>query len=223
MKHPYSAMLPSLSEIQESILQLTVFQDLSGNYGSIIILEEEPRALLNKLQPLARYIRTHKLVLPLIVNRRFLENSLDSYPIEFINIISSDREDLIQKENLLKDLKFSAADVRLQMEREFKSKWLLTRQVILEGIHNSRRIKETMQMSISSLIPALKGFFFLKNREYPKTQKDLFTQAGLLTKIDLEIMERWMMDKSLSPLDAERYLDLLQRLMELMETYPVDV
>lgn len=221
MNHPYTNLLSNLDQLSEHLIQVYVYQDLMNKYFAVIILDEDPPGWLRLLSPVAKYIQKQKLNLPLIINKRFIEYSLDSYPLEFINISSSPSVNLLLKENLLEKLKFEPADVRLQMEREFKSKWLLTRQVLLEGKLNSRNLRDTMHLSISSLIPALKGFFFLANHPYPQNLQELFVQAGLISKIDINAMAIWLKQNSLELHDAERYLTILYQLMELMETFPV--
>ncbi|MCK9556604.1 MAG: hypothetical protein PHQ78_08400 [Candidatus Cloacimonetes bacterium] len=223
MNHPYGGLLNALSNIQDRLIQVNVYKDLWGSYNSVVILDEDPDGWLLKLTPLAKYIHKHRLNLPLIINRRFIQYSLDSYPLEFINIVSSQHMNLMQKEDLLSNLKIVPSDVRLQMEREFKSKWLLTRQIVLEGRMNSRNLRETLHISIRALIPAFKGFFFLANQTYPQSRKDLFDQAALITKIDLNALGIWLENSIIELADIERYLAILQKLMELMETYPIDV
>ncbi|HOH98784.1 MAG TPA: hypothetical protein PL188_10835 [Candidatus Cloacimonadota bacterium] len=221
MKHPYTGILATLNPIKDQILQVTIYQDLLGKFGCVIILEHDPDHLLTKLAAMVKYIRSKRLMLPLIIDRRFLKYSLDSYPLEFINIISSTRTDLMTIEDLLGDLKFEPADVRLQMEREFKSKWLLTRQVVLEGALSPKMMRETLHLSIEALVPAFKGFFLLANHPYPQTLNDLIAQAALISKCDLGNLPIWYKEKSIHAGDIERYLGILQKLMELMETYPV--
>lgn len=212
----------SLETVQDKLLQVCVYQDILDQYGAIIIMDQDPDGWLQKLSPMARYIQKKGLILPLIVNRRFIQYSLDSYPLEFINIISSRRENLLVKEDLLANLNFAKDDVRLQMEREFKSKWLLTRQIILEGRLNTRNLRETMHLSIRSLLPALKGFFLLAGQPYPQDLQMLFEHAALISKTDLKAMYGWLKDKNIEISDVERYLNILQKIMELMETYPVE-
>lgn len=222
MNHPYDGIMNALGNVADRLIQVYVYQDILGYYNAVIILDEDPDGWLDKLAPLAKYVHKHNLALPLIINRRFIHYSLDSYPLEFINIISSQSVNLMVKEDLLASLKIQPADVRLQMEREFKSKWLLTRQIVLEGKLNNRNLRETMRRSITALIPALKGFFFLANQPYPQTSKDLFAQAALISKADLNALGIWMDKSSIETADVERYLSILQKLMELMETYQVD-
>jgi len=149
MKHPYNGILNSLEAVKNTLLQVCVYKDILGGYGAVVVLEDVPDQQLEKLAGLAQYARKKALMLPLIVTRSFIASSLDSYPLEFINIISSDKENLMCKEDLLTNLQFSKADVRLQMEREFKSKWLLTRQSTLEaaGRSSSARDHENVDQS----------------------------------------------------------------------------
>lgn len=222
MTQPYSGIMNSLEHVQDKLLQVCVYQDLLEHYGAVVIMDEDPDGWLEKLSPLAKHIHKKGLMLPLIINRRFIQYSLDSYPLEFINIISSKKENLLAKEDLLANLHFLKADVRLQMERELKSKWLLTRQIILEGKMSSRHLREALHLSIKSLVPALKGFFFLAGQPYPQTLQQLFEHAALISKTDLKAMHGWLQEKEIELSDVERYLSILQRLMEIMETYPVE-
>ncbi len=222
MNHPFNGILKSLEPVQDFLLQVCVYQDLSDSYHAVVILEEDPADWFQKMASLSRFIHKKGLTLPLIINRKFIQNSLDSYPLEFINIASSVKQNLLAKEDLLANLQFDQADVRLQMEREFKSKWLLTRQVILEGRQNSRNLREAIHLSIKSLIPAFKGFFLLGNQPYPQSLRDLFEQAAIISNTDLLAMHRWLYEKNIEVSDAERYLDILSKLMQKMESFPVE-
>jgi hypothetical protein len=222
MNHPYSGLLKSLDHLTDKLIQVYVYQELTGNYSAVVILDKDPDSWLTELAPLAKYVHKHRLNLPLIINKRFLQNSLDSYPLEFINISSSQSVNLLLKEDLLSGLNILPSDLRLQMEREFKGKWLLTRQVLLEGKLSPRNLRATLHLSIHSLIPALKGFFFLARQPYPQSLEDLFEQTALISKIDINSLNIWLKQSSLELADAQRYLLILQRLMELTESYPIE-
>ena len=223
MTNSYSGMMPSLKHLEDRLLQVSVYNDAEGKAAAVIILDEDPEMWIQTMQELAKYIKKHRLSMPLIINRSFIQSSLDSYPLEFLNIISSVRHDLFLKEDMLSALKFNSADVRLQMEREFKSKWLLTRQVILEGNLKSRQLADTMHLSIRSLIPAIKGFFLLAGQNIPQTSKDIFEQAALICKLDLSVMHHWQKTSNIELADVQRYLAILTKLMAKMETYAVTI
>ena len=94
--------------------------------------------------------------------------------------------------------------------------------MLLEGKLSARNLRETLHLSIRSLIPALKGFFFLARHPYPQTLEDLFEQATLISKIDINALNIWLKQSNHELADAERYLSILQKLMELTETYPIE-
>nr|MDK2850501.1 hypothetical protein [Candidatus Cloacimonadota bacterium] len=219
MNHHYNGLLKSLEPVLDLLIQVNIYEDLSGKQMAVVILDKDPDNLQDFV-PMAKYIHKNKLALPLVINRRFIKSSLDSYPLEFIDIMSSQHVNLLLKEDILSKLEFLPSDVRLQMEREFKSKWLLTRQMLLDGNLSPRKLKETLPLSISALIPALKGFFFLAKQPYPLTSKELFDKAGLISKIDLSPLERWRGQSHYEIADAEHYLAILDKLTDLMETYP---
>ncbi len=221
MHHHYNGLLKSLEPVSDLLIQVYIHEDLIGQQKAVVILDKDPDKLQD-LVPMAKYVHKNKLAMPLVINRRFIKYSLDSYPLEFIDIMSSQSINLLLKEDMLSELKIRQSDVRLQMEREFKSKWLLTRQMLLDGNLSSRKLKETLPLSISALIPAIKGFFFLAKQPYPQTTQALFEQAALISKIDLNSLERWLGQSHYEIADAERYLRILNKLTELMETYPID-
>lgn len=222
MKNPFSGMMSALKPLEDRLLQVCVYNDAEGKAAAVIILDEDPDMWLLEMQDLAKYIKKHRLPMPLIINRHFILSSMDSYPLEFINITSSVREDLFLKEDMLQALQYDKADVRLQMEREFKSKWLLTRQVVLEGSLKSRDLKDTLHLSIRSLIPAVKGFFVLVGQNIPQSSREIFEQAALICKLDLGVMYNWLNTSNIELADMQRYLSLLTKVMANMETYLVD-
>jgi hypothetical protein len=57
---------------------------------------------------------------PLFLTRSDLSSSLDSYPIEFLNM--KNRYRLVYGEDVLQKLSFNPLAVRLQIERELKGK-----------------------------------------------------------------------------------------------------
>ncbi|HOH59535.1 MAG: hypothetical protein KBB33_02795 [Candidatus Cloacimonetes bacterium] len=219
MKHPYTGILSSLDAVKDTLLQVCVYHDILGEYGAVVVLDDTPDQQLDKLAGLAQFAKKKAVMLPLIVSRSFIVSSLDSYPLEFINIISSDKENLMCMEDLLSNLQFGKADVRLQMEREFKSKWLLTRQSTLEAAGRSRHLRETLRMSVRAIIPAIKGFFFLAGHPYPHTLDQLLDQAELITGIDLKILGTGLREQNIGTNDVQRYLSILQRLIDFMESY----
>ncbi|MDZ4181740.1 MAG: hypothetical protein U1B83_02600 [Candidatus Cloacimonadaceae bacterium] len=186
-KHAFDRIMEPLAPLESLILQVAVHQGYGGVQRLIVIFEDDPPQFFYALAPLVRYIQKHRLAEPLIINQLFIETSLDSYPLEFIDICSSYRNVFVKKD-LLTDLRFAKADVRLQMERELKSKWLLTRQAVLEFPDKLKRVQGIIDMSRGSIYPVLKGFFALTDTDVPQELTDAITPAALISGVDLELL-----------------------------------
>ena len=59
---------------------------------------------------------------PLFIARGYIQQSLDTFPLEFLNISSSYQ--LVFGDDILENIEFKAEDVRTQCERELKGKLL---------------------------------------------------------------------------------------------------
>lgn len=215
MKHDYQGVLKPLNTLNEHLLQVAVYNNPAPR--CIIILNSDPTFLLESLEPLREYCAKHKLQFPLLVNREFVNTSLDSYPLEFLDIVTADYSNLLAKEDLLKDLRFEASDLRLQIERELKGKWLITRLAVLEQKKKPKLLAETLQMSIRSIMPALKGFCYLANRPIPKNPAEIIAQAGSVAGIDMNLLNSWITAEKADIYIIKNYLEILQGLIRALD------
>jgi len=215
--------LPELAAgFTTDLLQIAIYDLHTNNEKCVIVLEQDPPNFFEAMETILAYTRKAKLPLPLIVNREFITQSLDSYPLEFINI-SSDYEHVFCKEDLLEKLTFNAKDIRLQIEREIKSKWLLTRMAVLENMNDIKKIHHIVRMSVEGLLPALKGFCYLKNVPIPQEPHQLFDLVNELTPFDTDPIRRMysLTRKDLNLGVVNRYLQNLESLIKIMETWEV--
>lgn len=216
MKKDFSEVMEALQGISASLLQVAVYTTFEPR--CVVILEKDPPNLLENLDTLREYADKRHLSFPLLVTREFVLSSLDSFPLEFLDIVSSGYTNLLAKEDILKDLKFAVADTRLQMEREIKSKWLLTRLSALELSQKPRALADIMEMSIRSLIPVLKGFCFISDRAIPRDMPGLIKTVTDITQLDLSFLTHWMTLKKADIYIVKNYLDILYRISELLES-----
>ncbi len=220
MKAIWKHILEACNGFEDQLLQIAVYDLHTSEEKCIIILENDPQPFFEKMEPIVRFCKKNKLPLPLIVNRDFISYSLDSYPLEFINI-ASDYISLYDKDDLLKSLKYDLRDIRLQMEREFKSKWLHTRLAVLESADRPKALYAVVHRSLDSIIPILKGLFFLKEETLPKTPDEIFQLSNLMTEFDISILKR--IDKvsarELTQKMITEYLKVLQELTNMLETW----
>lgn len=215
MSRDFSRVLDSLEVIKPNLLQVVSYHSFEPRCA--IILDQEPPHLLDGLQSLRAYVIKNRLSFPLVVTRNFVEKSLDAFPLEFLDIVSSSYHNLFCTEDLLSKLVFAKADLLLQMERELKSKWLLTRLSILEGNPKPKIIAETLRSSLHAITPVLKGFCQVAELPLPTAYPELLAQVTLITGIDLKQMQTWEQLDKADIFHIKNYLELLQSLIDYME------
>lgn len=220
MKLIWKQLPAQCKEFEAKLVQIAIYDLHTGNEKCLIILDEDPIPFFEQMQAIVSFCKKHRLPLPLIIHREFLRYSLDSYPLEFINI-ASDYLNIFEKEDLLKGLQFDIRDVRLQMEREFKSKWLHTRQMLLESGNSTKAMHGIISMSLKAILPILKGLFFLKGISLPKAPELIFQQSNDMTEFDISIIKKLdgISPKELSKDMVIQYLKVLEQLTNLMELW----
>lgn len=212
----YDDLMSTLRELKDNLLQVAVYTGYDKAERAVLIFEDDPPAFFEALQPLVRLIRKRRLPEPLIVNRVFVESSLDSYPLEFLNMLTSYRN-LLANTDILKGLSFAKADLRLQMERELKSKWLLTRQALLENPFKLPLVRDVILRSRTALHPVLKGFFALVDEPVPKELDHAVEGAERISGCELSHFGYPITGIQ----DATRYINMLERLMTRVQEWRI--
>ena len=133
----------------------------------VIVFPEDVDNFLGAFHPLDQVLRKHKAPVPLVVTLDFIKSSLDSYPLEFLDI-QSEYTSLFHVEDILGSMHFNKNDVRLQIEREIKGKWLLTRQAAIQHPRLNKHLFSVLKESFTSLLPVFKGFCYLQGQSIPK-------------------------------------------------------
>lgn len=178
----WQAIATQVREFYPNVVQIVTY----SRERWLLVFDTEPDSFLNTFHPLNKLIKKYSLRTPLIVNRQFIQTSLDSYPLEFLDIQSA-YTNLYAAEDEVAKLKFAKNDVRLEVERELKSKWLLTRLTALQYDHKSRRLFEVLQESYSALLPVFKGFCYLSGVNIPPEQDKLLEKLEDILHTEVKI------------------------------------
>lgn len=123
-----------------------------------------------------------RVAVPLIMTRDFINSSLDSYPIEFLNMKNS--HILIYGEDILGGLNFTPADLRLQIEREIRGKLILLRQGYLEAEGKARQLRQLISNSFTAFISIFNALLYFKQVKTPQGRRDTIKEIGKLFTID---------------------------------------
>ncbi len=179
----WPALTQQVRELFPQVVQIATYSQDRW----LLVFEAEADNFLATFQPLRKLIRKHRLKIPLIISRHFIETSLDSYPLEFLDI-QSDYKTLYATEDVIQNLKFDNNDIRLQIEREISSKWLLTRLTSLRYNLKASTLFRLLKRSQTALLPVLKGFCHLGGKAIPKDTPHLIDAAEEVLRTDFKIM-----------------------------------
>ncbi len=96
---------------------------------SAVVLEEVDLNALRRLSLEGRQLSQNQIAAPLVMSPRYIETSLDSFPLELMEIGATGRS--VHGQDFFSGLKFEAEHVRLQCERELKRVLISLRQGVL--------------------------------------------------------------------------------------------
>jgi hypothetical protein len=120
-----------------------------------------------------------------MMTKSFLVSSLDSYPIEFLNMKQHYRK--VYGEDVLAELSFEPKSIRLQIERELKGKLLLLRSGFLDTEGKPQQIRDLISVSLTAFISAFKALLYLKGREIPADRRSVISDAAAALSIDASV------------------------------------
>lgn len=137
----------------------------------MIILTQKGIERIDKVHKVIKHWKKKRISPPLFLTIDYIHESLDSFPIEFLNMQSTYRN--LLGEDILKDIQIKKEDLRLQCERELKGKLLQLRQgfILTEG--KLRGLALLVSQSIIAFTSIFKGLLHLRGVEIPLKKHDV--------------------------------------------------
>ncbi|MBN1363412.1 MAG: hypothetical protein JW976_01270 [Syntrophaceae bacterium] len=150
----------------------------------LIVVTNKGIDKLDGILSIVKYWQKRRVAIPLVMTREFIEKSLDSYPIEFLNMKNS--HILIYGEDVLGRLRFKPEDLRLQIEKELKGKLILLRSGYLEMAGSARQLGQLISRSFTAFISIFNALIYLKQESLPQQRRDTIKEVASLFKVDAE-------------------------------------
>ena len=151
----------------------------------LIVLSEEGIERLHLAHELVARWRKKKVGTPLFLTRDYIDFSLDTFPIEFLNIKRNYQ--VIVGEDVLEGISFKRDFIRMEGERELKGKLLLLRQRYVETRGKHKVLKELISASLPTFIFVFKGLLYLLGKEVPETKEQTISILSKELKLDQEL------------------------------------
>jgi hypothetical protein len=151
----------------------------------LMILTDEGMNHLGKaVGTIARW-RKRNVAIPLLMTEEEILSSLDSYPVEFLNIKTNHM--LVHGKDRLSSLSFKASSLRLQCERELKGKIFHLRRGFLETEGQAKGIRELITISLTAFISLFKALLYLKTIDIPSSRRDIIRAVAGAYSVDAAV------------------------------------
>jgi predicted nucleotidyltransferase len=142
----------------------------------LVVLKDDSASSLKRVMETVARWRKRMVNTPLFMTPEYIASSLDSYPIEFLDMKANYR--LVHGKDVLQDLRFQPAEVRVQCERDLKGKLLHLRQAYLESGEKTKNLREIIAASITSFISIFQGLLYLKGASIPQTREEIVQKVA---------------------------------------------
>ncbi|NUO82901.1 nucleotidyltransferase domain-containing protein [candidate division KSB1 bacterium] len=147
-----------------------------------VVLSASAINTLRRAVPLTEKWRRHAVAAPLVITRQYIHDSLDSFPIEFLNMKQHHR--VIFGPEVLKDLEIPRGHLRLQLERDLKVNLLHLREGMLGSGYEREELRSLLSKSLTAFMPLFTALLFLRNEPLPDKLREVFDHIAQLAELD---------------------------------------
>ena len=169
------------------------YNEKLSDINSVLVLKTMDLRVLVFLAPLGKKYGKKRIAAPLVMTPEYIETSLDAFPVEFLDF------KLIHKtvygHDLLQDLRITMPNLRLQCEREIKTKLIGLRQGYVSSLGKKEEIAAVLVRSFTGSMALFRAIITLLGKEPPIPRTDVITMLGAATGINTDIVENLLMLK----------------------------
>jgi predicted nucleotidyltransferase len=158
-----------------------------SDVNTLIVLSSIAIDQLEIVYPVLKSFRRKNLAAPLFMTPDSISNSLDSYPLEFLDFKIFHR--IFHGVDFLESLVIPKQPLRLQIERELRGKLLLLRQIYASNAKVDKNLAQTLHQSGKLFTVVFQGILELENRSIPARRQDLFREAASLAKVSDKVYQ----------------------------------
>jgi len=166
------------------------FDEKDSEINSVIVLKDMDLGFVEYLAPLGKVYKKKGVGAPLIMTPAYINNSLDVFPIEFheFRLI----HEVILGEDLFVGLEIEPAHLRLQCEREVKTKLIGLRQGYISTLGDKKLLNEGLAESIIGMIPLFRAVLTLLGRDASGGIHDVIKSFEVEISITTGIFEKML-------------------------------
>ncbi|HID95127.1 MAG TPA: hypothetical protein EYP53_03605 [Candidatus Latescibacteria bacterium] len=194
----------------------------------LIVVRDNTPSELSKFQAKLHKWRKSNVATPLFLTEEYIRSSLDTFPIEFLDMKSAYK--LVKGKDILAGLELSKRDLRLQCERELKGKMLHLRQAFLESRGKVKNLPGLVSSSMAGFAPIFKALLYILGVEPPSKRADLLRKICQSFDLNYELFDDLLQigrrEKKVSASEInylfDKYVEEIDRLSEKVDALSIE-
>lgn len=169
------------------------FDPVTSDVNSVFVLHAMDFKFLELLAPLGKTYGKKRIASPLIMTPEYIQNSLDVFPMEFLNIRLL--HETMFGEDLFQNLVIDKSDLRLQCERELKARLIGLRQGYLSSSGDAKVLTDLFINTISGYIPLFRGITLILGTEPPLKNEAVLAVLSETSGVDTQVFKTVLKQK----------------------------
>jgi predicted nucleotidyltransferase len=156
-----------------------------SDINMLIVLKNFEISELRKSFGVTRKWHLKKVTVPFFMTAGYIASSLDTYPIEFIDIRSHYK--VLYGDDMLARLDIKKEHLRIQCERELKGIALHLRREYVRTNGNKKILRRLLTASVKTLLPVFKALLVLNDRPIPNLKGDIIMAIEDLYNLGISV------------------------------------
>ncbi|MCD6460976.1 hypothetical protein J7L67_09975 [bacterium] len=164
-----------------------------SNINLVCVFSELTTEALNLSLKVIKLAVKKRIVPPLFLSLDYIKSSLDSFPMEFIEIQENHRT--IYGTDCFADIQIPLKHLRLQCEQKLKSQLVRLRQTYLEYGKNRKLIKQLLLDSLGNNFPIFRNILRVCQHPIPELYEDVLMKISGICNFDAQVYLDMLRDK----------------------------
>jgi hypothetical protein len=202
------------------------YNEKLSDVNSVIVLHNMDLKFIKFLAPLGKKYGKKKIAAPLVMTPEYIGTSLDAFPVEFLDF------KLIHKTvygpDIFAALEIAGAPLRLQVEREIKTKLIHVRQGYISSLGKKEHLSAVLVRSFTGSMALFRAILTLLGKTPPVARAEVVSLLGSASAIDTEIFRNLLSLKAglIRPSEHElrtlfeRYYRALESVEKIIDELP---
>jgi hypothetical protein len=194
------------------------YDEKKSDINSVVVLHRMDLAFIEFLAPLGKKYGKQKIAAPLVMTPEYINDSLDAFPVEFLDLKLIHKT--IYGQDLFTGLPILPSNLRLQCEREIKTKQIHLRQGYISSLGKKELLTALLVRSFTGSMALFRAVISLLGKEPPIPRQQVIRLFQETTGVDTAVFERILLLKAgnikLSEQDLRSLFELYYNTLEAL-------